>query len=184
VLIAAIAAFGALLFASTAAAKKAAATCLPSGATESGLWSASLGGPAGAPQQEAEGVASYPIPLCEKEFPPLLPSGVEEVYLTEKESEEPFVYTARGCEESHGPGAQPGHLCLFTGSGPGATEEVWKNVRFVKFEQPDGVQATASPVQGFRAVFHTKGFTEDGRGTIPAGGAYLAAGGAWAVTPP
>jgi hypothetical protein len=163
------------------------AACLPSKATEWGLWSASLGGPAGAPQQESEGVASYAIPLCLME--PARHTGVEPVYLTEKESEEPSVYVARGCEETVGssqvlPSAQPGHLCVFTAPGPGATEPLWKNAHFAKFEAYYGLQAFESPQQGFRAVFETIGFSKEGTGTIPAGGAYLAAGGAWAVTAP
>jgi hypothetical protein len=42
----------------------------------------------------------------------------------------------------------------------------------------------AKPSTGIRAFFHTPGFNAQGTGTIPAGGAYLAAGGAGAVTAP
>jgi hypothetical protein len=57
---------------------------------------------------------------------------------------------------------------------------------FVKFEEPDAVQSATSGRQGVRANFQTKpfAFNNEGKGTIPAGGAYLVAGGPWAVTAP
>jgi hypothetical protein len=142
------------------------------------MWTASLWGPAGAPQEEFDAVVSYPIPLCAG-----TQTGVESVYLTEAESGEPFTYTARGCEGSQNEaGAQPGHVCLFTANGPGATEGEWKNAKFSHVSEPDAVESLTSGTQGVRAVFHTTGFLATGQGTIPAGGAYLVAGGPWAVT--
>jgi hypothetical protein len=165
---------------------KGLAACLPSKATESGVWSASLGMTAGGPQLEADGVVSYNIPLCvESTQPGQKLTNVETVYLTETEGETPPLYVARGCEGSPSEaGAQPGHLCAFVSNGPGATESLWKNAKFVKFYEPDGVQNIQSGVQGARLVFQTTGFKATGLGTVPAGGAYLVAGGPWAVTAP
>jgi hypothetical protein len=187
VLIAALAVFGVLLFASNASAKhETAATCLPSGATETGVWFASLAEPAGAPQDEVDGVVSYQIPLCKINVVILSPAGVEAVYLTEAESELPFTYTARGCGGSANEAeAEPGHLCLFTANGPGSTEARWQNAHFRYMQEPDGVQSIASGTRGDRAVFVTTNFRETGPlGTVPAGGSYLVAGGPWAVTAP
>jgi hypothetical protein len=210
VLIAALAVFGVLLLASAALAapregptgptgpqgatgaigatgpEGKTAACLPSKATESGVWAASLSAPAGGPQAEAEGLVSYAIPLC-KIDPSLVEgnTGVGTVYLTEKESiEESAVYVSRGCEgAANEAGAQPGHLCVFTSSGAGATENLWKNVKFREFEEPDGITNNSwSATQGERVVFRTSFFNKEGTGTILPGGAYLAAGGAWAVT--
>jgi hypothetical protein len=141
---------------------------------------ASLWGPAGAPQEEFDAVVSYPIPLCAG-----TQQGVESVYLTEAQSGEPSVYTAKGCEGNQNEaGAQPGHVCLFTANGPGATESLWKDAKFKEMREPDGVPSLTSGTQGVRAVFQTTGFNENGKGTVPAGGAYLVAGGPWAVTAP
>jgi hypothetical protein len=107
------------------------------------------------------------------------------VYLNELESVEPLHYVELGCEGSATEaGAQPGHLCMFTSNGPGAQESLWKNAKFVHMSEPDGAEALESARQGARAVFRAKGFSETGNGTIPAGGAYLVAGGPWAVTAP
>jgi hypothetical protein len=51
-------------------------------------------------------------------------------------------------------------------------------------EEPDAAVSTTSGIQGVRAVFATTGFNENGKGTVPAGGAYLVAGGGWALTAP
>jgi hypothetical protein len=142
------------------------------------MWMAELSGSAGGPQAESDGLVSYPIPLCAG-----TQTGVESVYLTELESVEPLVYTAKGCEgNANEAGAQPGHVCLFTANGPGATESLWKNAKFSHMSEPDAVESLTSGTQGVRAVFHTNGFLATGKGTIPAGGAYLVAGGPWAVT--
>jgi hypothetical protein len=123
-------------------------------------------------------VASYQIPLCEG-----TQNLVESAYLTEKESEIPSSFEPVGCLGSQNePGAIPGHVCLFTAGDPGATEPQWKHVKFVRMEEPDAVGSTTSGRLGVRAVFQTTGFNTAATGTIPAGGAYLAAGGAWAVT--
>jgi hypothetical protein len=162
------------------------AACLPSKATETGVWTTSLGGPAGAPQQEADGAISYNVPLCfESTQPGQKLTNVEMVYLTETESETPPIYVGRGCGGSQDEAeALPGHLCVFEANGPGATEPLWKNFQPAKTTEPDGVINLNSAPQGARIVFRTKGFSEVGTGTIPAGGAYVVAGGAWAVTAP
>ena len=126
-------------------------------------------------------MVSYPIPLCEG-----TQTGVTSVRLTELESETPLTIVEKGCEGAGIPqaGAQAGHVCLFQGSDPGATEPLWKNAKFVQMEEPDAVVSLTSGTQGVRAVFRTTGYLESGKGTIPAGGAYLVAGGAWAVRAP
>jgi hypothetical protein len=112
-------------------------------------------------------------------------TGVEAVRLTEVESETALTIFEKGCEGTQAEaGAQSGHLCLFQSSGPGATEPLWKGAKFVRMAEPDGVQSIASGFQGDLAVFQTTGFVATGKGTVPAGGAYLAAGGAWAVRAP
>jgi hypothetical protein len=222
-LIAALAVFGALLFASSALAAKEGpsgptgptgptgatgatgatgptgpagktgatgpegktATCLPSGAEETGLYSASITDPEKAPQEEAIAVVSYQIPLCEKAPPEVGPVTVEMVRLTEAESMEPTVFVPKGCEGSaNEAGAQAGHLCLFQSGDPGATEAVWHGATFRAMEEPDGILSLTSGRQGARAVFKTTGFNENGKGTVPALGAYLVAAGPWAVRSP
>jgi hypothetical protein len=149
-------------------------------AQETGLWSVWITASAGGPQGEADGVVSYQIPLCVG-----TQTGVESVHLTETESETPGTVVAKGCEGAQNEaGAQAGHVCLFTANGPGATEPVWKNAHFVAMREPDGITSPTSGTQGVRAVFQTTGFKEEGKGTVPAGGAYLAAGGPWAVRAP
>jgi hypothetical protein len=163
------------------------ATCLPSGAEQTGLWFASISASAGGPQAESDGLVSYQIPLCEQP-PPAPPSTVvvvESVYLNEKESTESGIYVAKGCEGSQNEaGAQAGHVCLFTAGSPGGTESVWKNAKFVTMQEPDATVSLQSGKQGVRAVFRATGFAETGKGSIPAGGAYLVAGGPWAVRAP
>jgi hypothetical protein len=75
-------------------------------------------------------------------------------------------------------------LCLFTANRLGANEPVWKNAKFVGMFEPDGVPGVASGTQGARAVFQTTGFIASGKGTVPAAGSFLVAGGPWAVTAP
>jgi hypothetical protein len=158
-------------------------TCLPSGAEETGVWAASLGGPEKAPQQEASGVVSYSIPLC---LNSLGETGVKSVRLSEAESETPARILEVGCEGAGVPqaGAQPGHVCLFQASNLGATEAQWKGAKFAGMFEPDMVLSENSGAQGVRAVFETTGFLSTAKGTIPAGGAYLVAGGTWAVRAP
>jgi hypothetical protein len=163
------------------------ASCLPSKATETGLWTASLGGPAGAPQQEFDAIVSYAVPLCEITPPtiPPTPVAVETVHLTEAESEVPATFTARGCMGSQNEaGAEPGKACMFTANRLGANEPHWKNAKWVQNAEPDGTSSLTSGKVGFRAVFQTTGWVAGATGTIPAGGAYLVAGGPWAVTAP
>ena len=127
---------------------------------------------------ESDGMVSYQIPLCA-----LTQTGVENVYLTELESETPSQVLARGCEASpNEAGAMPGHVCVVTANRAGASEKLWKNAKFVQMEEPDAVVSTTSGTQGVRAVFATTGFQATAKGTIPAEGAYLVAGGPWAVT--
>jgi hypothetical protein len=125
-------------------------------------------------------VVSYQIPLCAG-----TQTGVENVRLSEVESEDPVTFHTRGCEGSQNEaGAAPGHVCLFQASRAGAQESLWKGAKFIQMAEPDAIVSTTSGTQGVRAVFATSGFVATGKGTIPAGGAYLVAGGPWAVTAP
>ena len=128
---------------------------------------------------ESDGVVSYSLPLCEG-----TQTGVTAVHL--KEEATPMEVVESFCiGNGNEAGAQPGHLCVFTENRLGATERAnWKNAAFVQFDEPDGVATTTSARQGLRVVFATTGFLATGKGTIPAGGAYLVAGGPWAVTAP
>src|SRR5262249_33872205 len=135
---------------------------------------------AGAPQQEFDAVVSYQIPLCEG-----APALTETVHLTEAESEVPATYTARGCQGNQNEAAaEPGRACAFTANRLGANEPLWKSAKWVTNLEPDGVSSLTSGKVGFRMVFQTTGWIASGKGTVPAGGAYLVAGGPWAVTAP
>src|SRR5262249_13591622 len=126
----------------------------------------------------------YPVPLCAEV---LGTTKVKSVRLTELESETPSVIAEKGCEGvgANEPGAQPGHVCLFQASDLGALENKWKNAKFVWMEEPWGVGASeTSGFLGVRAVFRTVGWNVSATGTIAAGGAYLVAGGTWAVRAP
>jgi hypothetical protein len=164
----------------------AAAVCLPSKATETGLWSANLEASAGAPQGESDAVVSYPVPLCETTPPtiPPTPVAVETVYLTEFESGPPIDRLVCKAGSQNEAAAEPGKACVFTGNRVGAEESQWKNAKFVHNAEPDGNESLTSGKVGFRVVFATTGFIASGKGTVPAGGAYLVAGGPWAVTAP
>ena len=121
-------------------------------------------------------MVSYSLPLCAG-----TQTGVVAVRLPENPA--PLEVVERGCEGTgNEAGAQPGHVCLFTENRAGATETLWKSANFVQFDEPDGIMSTTSGTQGVRAVFATTGFQAAGKGTIPAEGAYLVAGGPWAVT--
>jgi hypothetical protein len=125
-------------------------------------------------------VVSYQIPLCAG-----TQTMVENVRLSEVESETSTQVAARGCGGTQNEAeAQPGHVCLFQASRLGAQESLWKGAKFIQMEEPDAIVSTTSGTQGVRAVFATSGYKENGLGTIPPGGAYVVAGGPWAVTAP
>jgi hypothetical protein len=92
---------------------------------------------------------------------------------------------AKGCAGSQNEAeAQVGHLCIFNAQAPGAIESEWHGATFKRVEEPDAILSTVSGKQGIRIVFQTTGFSEGGQGTVPAGGAFLSAGGPWAVRSP
>jgi hypothetical protein len=156
------------------------AACLPSGAAETGLYSASLEAPEKAPQGAADAVVSYSVPLCAGTQTSVL---IER--MTEVESETPGTVVEKGCEGNQNEaGAQPGHVCLFQAAEPGSTENLWRGAKFVKVTEPDAIESTTSGTQGIRVVYRTTGYAETGKGTVPAGGAFLNAGGPWAVRAP
>ena len=105
--------------------------------------------------------------------------------LTEAESEAPLTVVEKGCEGAQNEvGAQAGHVCLFQASDAGSTEGQWHGAHFQQMEEPDAMASTTSGTFGVRAVYRTTGYLETGKGTVPAGGAYLVAGGGWAVRSP
>jgi hypothetical protein len=156
------------------------ATCLPTGAQETGLYTASIEAPEKAPQGQSLGMVSYPVPLCVGKQ-----TLTTIVRFTEAESEAPLTVTEKGCEGGQNEaGAQAGHVCVFQASNPGSTEGQWHGAAFNHVEEPDAVTSTTSGTQGIRVVYRTTGYLETGKGTVPAGGAYLVAGGPWAVRSP
>jgi len=145
---------------------------------ESGASAAALSAITGAPAESAIAAISYAVPLC-------APGTVEIVYLTEKESENPAEYTARGCKGSSGePIANPGKLCIFSGNAPGSFEPSWKNVKEAFATEPNGSVNEFSAVEGADIVYHTKGFSTGGAATVPTPGAFFADQLHWAVTAP
>jgi hypothetical protein len=126
-------------------------------------------------------VISYQLPLCAG-----TQTSVKAERFTESESETPGALEARGCAGStqNEAVATPGHLCVLQASGPGGQEFQWKDAKFVAMKEPDALQSETSGQIGERVVFQTNPFSVDAKGTIAAGGAYLAAGGPWAVTAP
>jgi hypothetical protein len=112
-------------------------------------------------------------------------TGVVIERMTEVESETPATVVEKGCEGSQNEaGAQAGHVCLFQAGDPGSTENLWRGSKFAQVEEPDATVSTTSGTQGIRVVYRTTGYAETGKGTVPAGGAYLVAGGPWAVRAP
>jgi hypothetical protein len=125
-------------------------------------------------------VISYPIPLCEG-----TQTLVKAERFTEIESETAMRVIERGCEGTQNvAGAQPGHLCVLQSSNIGALESQWKGAKFAFMAEPDLVQSETSGQIGDRVVFQTNPFLANAKGTIAVGGAYVVAGGPWAVTAP
>jgi hypothetical protein len=86
---------------------------LASGKQESGLWSASIYAPAASVQQEARGVASFPIPLKTK-------AKVKLVYRNEAAAKSAVAPCTGTVEE---PIVEKGNLCVLRGAKDGGAKE-------------------------------------------------------------
>lgn len=152
---------------------------LQSKRSESGTWSATISEPAGAPQTQADGVVSLPIPLAEEE-------KVKVVYRDEAQALQPKGPCVGSPNE---PVAEPGNLCVYRGSGFGSKEGEDKNVKFFDFQDAVGDSITsggetegAAGHTGILIVFRTTEFNASGKPVILAKEARLTASGSWAVT--
>ena len=141
---------------------------LPSGAHEQGTWTATINVSAGGPQMQAQGSASFAIPLKEK---PKLH------YVKESEVEAPKSPCNGNPLE---PSAEPGYLCFYRSGNFGSLESQDKNASFHAFYDPLGVEAEGGKI-GELIAFRTTTFNEEEPGTIAAA-ASLNAEGAWATT--
>jgi hypothetical protein len=103
---------------------------------EKGVWENTGLSPKEGPQLEIDSALSYPIPLCEGEL-------VTVKYLNEAETAAPG--SVPGCNGSPTePSAEPGFLCVFTGSSDNGSKSINKNNVFVGFENADGGNAVTS----------------------------------------
>jgi hypothetical protein len=159
---------------------------------ETGTWSASISAPAGAPQQEADGVVSF-NPKYGFEingFP-----GVT-LHLKDKNEVESQTPAAPCVGTPLEPQASKGFLCVYRAStvakeaGEKSIQQPTVNITQT-FATPNGEfiaqggecnKENGQCQQGVLLVFRTTGFAEAGTGLIPAGGSYLNAKGDWAVT--
>ena len=147
----------------------------------------------GGEQEQADGAASYPIPLC-AEYPEnsgnLGKSYV--VYRTSLEADNP----AFPCEGNvNNPEAAPGYACFYRGEPEGGLEVTnEKNAKFSKFQDAAGnnYQPACTAETEFKGcpelggligeliVFRTTTFVAATPKTVAAN-AYLTASGSWAV---
>ena len=156
---------------------------LASGASETGLWSATIVAVKGFPQVQADAVISFPIKLAEQEEGPVF------TYRNAEEALKPEAPCVGAVDE---PIAEKDHLCVYRGgAGNGSKENEDKNVTDkpseVFFENAFGEriakQEGVSGQDGANLIFRTKQFNS-------AGGApaevtetsYLVAKGSWSVT--
>jgi hypothetical protein len=155
---------------------------LPSKASETGGWSATISVPAGGPQTQSDGVVSLNIPLPEEEA-----GVVQLVYRNEEEATEPTKPCLGSANE---PTAEPGFLCVYRGNNFGSKENEDLNAKFVGFQDAVGNFPIAATREGngFGAgtvlvVFRTEEGNFDGAPLASiAKQARLTASGSWAVT--
>lgn len=152
---------------------------LAHGESETGGWSANIAVPAGGPQETAEGVISYPIPLPEAEHLPATYRDQVQALMPEPP-----------CEGSpNEPVAVAGNLCVYRGGGARDNEAQDANAKFVTFEDSLGEEGEAEhPESGTIAtfvVFSTNEGTFNGKNTITIKKeAHLTAKGSWSMTRP
>src|SRR5205823_13095271 len=134
---------------------------LASGKQESGLWAAHIHAPAGTEQDQAVGVASFPIPLKTK----------EKVKLNYRNEAEALTATAPCLGSPDEPVISPtGNFCAYRGGGLGAKEtgaigNVDKNTKFFGFESFRGEKITETGEGGAGDIgvditFRTNQFAE------------------------
>lgn len=152
---------------------------LESKRSESGTWSATISEPAGAPQTQAEGSVSLPIPLSAGE-------KLKVVYRNEAQALEP---KAPCLGSPNDPVAAPGYLCVYRAGGFGSRESEDKNAKFFDFQDALG-DSIASGTEtegaagriGILIVFRTNEFNAEGNPVVLAKEARLTASGSWSVT--
>ena len=151
---------------------------LGSKGSESGTWSVTISEPAGAPQTQAEGSISLPIPLSEGE-------RLKVVYRNEAQALEPKAPCVGSPNE---PVADPGYLCVYRAGGFGSRESEDKNAKFFDFQDALG-DSIASGTEtkgaaghtGILIVFRTDEFDAAGKPIVLAKEARLTASGSWSV---
>jgi hypothetical protein len=156
---------------------------LASGKQESGLWAAWIHAPAGTEQAEAEGVASFPIPL----------KSHEKVTLNYRNEAEALTSTAPCVGSVDEPVISPiGNFCAYRGGKSAGSKEagtgvgnVDRNARFVHFESGSGEVITETGLAGagdigVDIVFRTNQFSAGEPETLTEE-ANLNAKGSWAV---
>jgi hypothetical protein len=153
---------------------------------ESGLWAAHIQAPSGAEQDQAEGVASFPIPLKPKE-------AVTVNYRNETEA---LSATAPCIGSVAEPVVEPvGNFCAYRGGNTAGIKEkgegvgnVDKDVKFVTFEAANGDKiapgektgTSGDGDDGLLIVFRTNQFNEGAPETVTEE-AHLNGVGSWAV---
>jgi hypothetical protein len=153
---------------------------LATGKSESGTWSATISEPSGAPQTQADGVISLPIPLkteAGKEY--------KLVYRSEAVSSTPTPPCVGSLNE---PNAEAGALCVYRGGDKGMKESEDKNAKFVKWADALGnyyaneaLTAAKSGRTGMLVLFRTNEFVETETPTTISAAALLVASGSWSV---
>jgi hypothetical protein len=151
---------------------------------ESGVWAATIHAPAGTEQEEAEGVASFPIPLKFK----------ARVKLNYRDEKEALTATAPCLGSPEEPVVESGNFCAYRGGGgPGSKEQgshvgnVDKNVTSIPFfESADGEKITETGEagegdDGILIVFRTDEFSTGEPIEQLARESNLNAKGSWAV---
>jgi hypothetical protein len=152
---------------------------LASKRSESGIWSATISEAAGAPQTQADGVVSLPIPLAEE----------EKIIVTYRNEAQALQPTAPCLGSPDEPVAEPGNLCVYRGSGFGSKEIEDKNAKFFDFQDAFGhgiASGTATEGvaghTGILIVFRTNEFNAAGNPVTLAKEAHLTASGSWSLT--
>jgi hypothetical protein len=165
---------------------------LKPGGTEKGGWSATISEPAGAPQTQADGVASFSIPYPESgNF--LTAPNLKATYRNEAEAVAPRAPCLGSTNE---PVAEPGNLCVYRGQGipqehaalPGFAHD--ENAKFVAFQMPGGkllksgelLPTESIELSSLMIVFRTDEFNEKTGEVTLAKPAHLTAVGSWALT--
>lgn len=164
---------------------------LKPGGTETGGWSATISEPAGAPQTQANGVASFPIPYPEEGN--FTPPNLKATYRNEAEAIAPRAPCLGSTNE---PVAEPGNLCVYRGEGipqehafePGFAHD--ENAKFVAFQLPGGelrksgelLPTESITLSSLMIVFRTDEFNERTGEVTLAKPAHLTAAGSWALT--